>query len=217
MATANDDRPESLISYIERKIETAIAEGEYPPGSRLSPTAFANKYRVSHIPVREALSSLAARGNIEHRQARGYFTRVLSSEELTDIYHWRTVLETEALKLAVPKITQQDLARMREIVEAAGHKTSGSDRLEYLELNREFHFVAFRRAESPVLLNMLNYLWDISKPYLAAELIESSRSHHDHVRLLELFEAGNLDAVLTAMEEHRVFRIDTVKSWEQRA
>lgn len=183
---------------------------------RLSPSVLAQEFGASHIPVREALSSLAAKGFVEHRQARGYFTRVLSSEELADIYHWRKVLESEALQLAMPLITEADLDEMRSIVRKEEKMTSSEDRLEYLALNRQFHFVAFERAGSPILLRLLNSLWDISHPYVATEMTDSSRSHSDHVRQLEIFESGNVDEMLIAMDEHRSARQDLVRQWEKR-
>lgn len=216
MARTKSDRPESLVSYLEKRIESSIAQGEHPPRSRLSPTVLADKYDVSHIPVREALSSLAAKGYVDYRQSRGYFTRDLSSEELSDIYHWRTILETEALQLAFPLITDDDLAKMRRIVEEEEDLTGANDRIEYLELNRQFHFIAFARAGSPVLLHLLNYLWDISRPYLSTEMIESSRSHTDHIRQIEIYESGTIEELLAAMKDHRVFRMDLVKQWEKK-
>ncbi|NGP06604.1 GntR family transcriptional regulator [Rhodococcus sp. 14C212] len=213
---AKDNRPETLVSFIERRIETAIAEGEYGSGARLSPSALAKEFEVSHIPVREALSSLAAKGFIDYRQARGFFTRDLSFDELDDIYTWRTVLETEALRLAMPKITEDDIAEMRGILEEESHKLSAADRLEYLELNRRFHFVAFNRVGSPVLLHLLGYLWDITKPYTAAELIESTQGHEDHLRQLELFEARDIDGMIAAMDAHRGYRRNMQRDREAR-
>lgn len=222
MATAKtagalkENRPETLVSFIERRIETAIAEGEYPGGARLSPAVLSKEFAVSHIPVREALSSLAAKGFIDYRQARGFFTRDLNVDELDDIYTWRTVLETEAFRLAMPKITEDDISEMRDIVEEESHKLSASDRLEYLELNRRFHFVAFNRVESPVLLHLLNYLWDITKPYTAAELVESTQGHEDHLRQLALFEARDIDGMIAAMDAHRGFRRNMQRDREAR-
>lgn len=205
-SVSGKNRPESLVSFIERRIETAIAEGEYDSGARLSPSALAKEFEVSHIPVREALNSLAAKGFIDYRQARGFFTRSLSASELDDIYRWRTVLETEALTLAVPQLTDEDIAEMRDVLEEEAKKLGAEDRLEYLELNRRFHFIAFERVSSPVLLHLLNYLWDITKPYTAAELVESTRSHEDHVKQLELIEARDVDGLIKAMNEHRGYR-----------
>lgn len=208
------DRPEPLVTYITRRVQTDIAQRKYPPATRLSPNKVATEYGVSHIPVREALSSLAAKGYIVHHQSRGFFTRDLTSEELTDIYRWRRVLETEAYREAVPRITSADVKEMRSISDEMRLLTKNEDRLRYMELNREFHFIAFRKAGSPVLVELLNYLWDISAPYAAVDLIDSDRGYRDHVHQVDLYEAHDLDGLLEAMDEHRGYRLDKVATSE---
>ena len=73
------DQPEALLSYIEKRIKQAVVSGELKPGAKLSPSAVAADLGVSHIPVREALTSLAASGYLEHKPRVGFFVRVLSS------------------------------------------------------------------------------------------------------------------------------------------
>jgi DNA-binding GntR family transcriptional regulator len=209
---ADEDRPEPLVKYITKQVQTDIAQRKLPPGSRLSPSSLASVYGVSHIPIREALSSLAATGYIVHRPSRGFFTRELSTAELQDIYRWRRVLEAEAYTVAVPSISADDLRKMQEVSDAMKPLTGPEDRLRYLELNREFHFVAFERAGSPILLQLLNYLWDISAPYVALDLINSVKAHRDHVRQMKLYKSRDLAGILEAMDSHRGYRLEKVAS-----
>ena len=207
---ANDDRPEALVTYLVRKIKEMVADGEYPPGSRLSPSRLAAEFGVSHIPVREALSYLAANGYIEHRQSRGFYARELSRSEIEDIYNWRAALETDAYKLAVPAISEREIAEMRRITDESTALQGHEDRVRFVALNREFHFVAFRSAGSPTLMRLLNVLWDLAAPYVVLDLIESERSYQDHLRQIELFEKHDLDGILAAMVEHRGYRVEKV-------
>ena len=59
--------------------------------------------------MREALTSLAASGYLEHKPRVGFFVRVLSSDDLADIYHWREILEREAFTMAIPRLTGDDI------------------------------------------------------------------------------------------------------------
>lgn len=206
------DRPESLLSFIIGQVQGDIARGKYPPSTRLSPNSLATEYGVSHIPVREALSSLAAKGYIVHHQSRGFFTRELTEDELRDIDHWRRVLETEAFRMAVPQLTADDLKAMRTAANAMRKLTRTEDRLDYLQLNREFHFVVFRRAESPLLLRLLDYLWDISASYGAVEVVDHERGYRDHLAQLEFIEAGKVERLIKAMDDHRNHRLASVST-----
>ncbi len=138
------DQPEALLSYIEKRIKQAVVSGELKPGAKLSPSAVAADLGVSHIPVREALTSLAASGYLEHRPRVGFFVRVLSSDDLADIYHWREILEREAFIMAIPKLTADDIEEMSRLCGQMRKLTGPGQRREYLNLNRQFHFIAFR-------------------------------------------------------------------------
>lgn len=213
-AAAEDGRPESLQSYAERRIRTVIANGTFPPGARLSPNLLASEFGLSHIPIREALASLAAAGYVDHSPGRGYVTRQLSSADLADINRWRQVLEGEAYLMAVPQFTDDDIAEMRRLVDMMSRRTGSNARPEYIQLDREFHFVAFKRAGSEWLLRLLNNLWDAAAPYASVAMTDSSVSHARHVAILPALAARDTQAVIAAMETHRGIRARHVARWE---
>jgi DNA-binding GntR family transcriptional regulator len=198
------DQPEALLSYIEKRIKQAVVSGELKPGAKLSPSAIAADLGVSHIPVREALTSLAASGYLEHKPRVGFFVRVLSPDDLADIYHWREVLEREAFMMAVPLLTGDDIEEMRGLCgQMRGLVTPGQWN-EFLDLNRQFHFVAFRRAGSDQLLRFLSYLWDSAESYSLSGLGNLEKAQQDHEQMLDLFEARDVDGIIEAMMRHRV-------------
>jgi len=66
------DQPEALLSYIEKRIKQAVVSGELKPGAKLSPSAVAADLGVSHIPVREALTSLVVQSRFCGEQRSGH-------------------------------------------------------------------------------------------------------------------------------------------------
>jgi DNA-binding GntR family transcriptional regulator len=213
-AADDDPKPESMQAYARRRIEAAIATGTIPPGSRLSPHLLAPELGLSHIPIREALAGLAASGFVDYARGRGYVSRALSSHDLADLFHWRAVLEREAYLVAVPKLTDGDIAEMARLAGLMGAHTSSAERAEYLRLNREFHFVTFKRAGSDRLLRFLNYLWDQQAPYVSLALPASAQSHAENVAVIPLFASRDVDSVIAAMDEHRRARLSQVAAWE---
>jgi len=211
------DQPEALLPYIEKRIKQAVVSGELKPGAKLSPSAVAVDLGVSHIPVREALTSLAASGYLEHKPRVGFFVRVLSSEDLADIYHWREILEREALTMAILGLTSDDIEEMRWLCGQMRKLAEPGQRREYLNLNRQFHFIAFRRAGSDRLLRFLTYLWDAAAPYTYTGLVETEEARHDHERMMDLFEAHDLDGIIEMMTRHRGLAVEAVARWEARS
>jgi len=211
------DQPEALLSYIEKQIKQSVVSGELKPGAKLSPSAVAANLGVSHIPVREALTSLAASGYLEHKPRVGFFVRVLSSDDLADIYHWREILEREAFTMAVPRLTSHDIEEMRRLCGQMGKAADSVQRREYLHLNRQFHFIAFRRAGSDRLLRFLAYLWDVAAPYTFTGLVDIDETRQDHERMMDLFEARDLDGIIEMMTRHRGLAVEAVARWEARS
>jgi len=210
------DQPEALLSYIEKRIKQSVVSGELKPGAKLSPSAVAADLGVSHIPVREALTSLAASGYLEHKPRVGFFVRVLSPEDLTDIYHWRELLEREAFMMAMPRLADDDIEEMRRLCGQMRKLTAPAQRREYLNLNRQFHFIAFRRAGSDRLLRFLNYLWDAAAPYTFTGLVGTEAAQRDHERMIGCFEARDVNGIIELMTRHRGPAVEAIARWDTR-
>jgi DNA-binding GntR family transcriptional regulator len=197
------DQPEALLSYIEKQIKQSVVSGELEPGTKLSPSVVAAGRGVSHIPVREALTSLAGSGYLEHKPRVGFFVRILSPDDLADIYHRREILEREAFMMAISLFTGDDIEEMRRLYGQMRKLTVPFQRREYLAVNRQFHFIGFRRAGSDRLLRFLTYLWDAAAPYTFTGLVDAEAAQRDHERMIGRFEARDVDGVIELMARHR--------------
>jgi DNA-binding GntR family transcriptional regulator len=197
------DQPEALLSYIEKRIKQAVVSGDLKPGAKLSPSAIATDLGVSHIPVREALTSLAASGYLEHRPRVGFFVRVLTTDDLADVYHWREILEREAFMMAIPQLTDDDIDEMRRLCRQMRKLIAPGLWSEFLDLNRQFHFVAFRRAGSDQLLRFLSDLWDSAESYSLSGMGNLEKAQQDHEQMMDLFEARDVEGIIEAMTRHR--------------
>jgi DNA-binding GntR family transcriptional regulator len=137
----------------------------------------------------------------------------LSTGGIEDIYHWRQVLEDEAHRLAIPRLSDADLARMREINTAMLEAVRKRDD-RFLGLNRQFHFVPFERAGSENVLRFLTHLWDASTRHqnaMAYVRVPESLLQDHHNGLMRAFEARDLDEVNAWMARHRQFTLDAIR------
>jgi DNA-binding GntR family transcriptional regulator len=203
--------PEALQDFASRRVLEAILRGEIGPGARLSPTKIAAELDISHIPVREALAALEASGHVTRQPRVGFFVAETSLDDLHEVYHWRQVLEDEAHRLAMPRLEDDDIQHMHRLNLMAGKESAYSTR--YLELNREFHFVAFNKAGSRTLLRFLNHLWDASLRHQNAMVgipLPRTLLQEQHDCLIAAFRARDLDLVNRHMAEHRTVTIEAV-------
>lgn len=219
VANGNDAKPEGLQDFVLRRLSRDIVSGELAPGARLSPARLAEQLGVSHIPVREALVALEEIGHVRRVPRIGFFVAELSIADLDDIYHWRQVLEDEAVRLAVPRLTDADLSRMRELNREMARAVRDSGQT-FLALNREFHFIPFERSGSERLVRFLTRLWHNAARYqnaMAYVKVPRSLAQDHHREIMRGFEARDADLVNEWMARHRQVTLEKIREIHQRA
>lgn len=92
--------PSSLTDEIVLRLEKAILEGVYPPGTHLLQDELCERFGVSRTPVRQALRDLQARNLVVLVPNRGATVRVPSRRDAQEVYAVRAELEGYAAELA---------------------------------------------------------------------------------------------------------------------
>ncbi|MBC9718529.1 GntR family transcriptional regulator [Streptomyces sp. TRM66268-LWL] len=75
-----------------------IADGYFPPGERLSEEAIGAALKVSRNTLREAFRLLTHERLLVHELNRGVFVRVLTVEDVEDIYRTRQLVECAVVR-----------------------------------------------------------------------------------------------------------------------
>jgi len=210
----------SLLSKIAYKaIRDGILTGQVKPGEWLRQDALAQKLGVSQATVREALNQLVSDGLAVHVPHKGVKAVIISVDDLRDIYDMRALLEGLANELAASRISQQELARMQELLPDTVVRADSQSTEMARVANREFHWVAIRASGRNHLIRVLEQLWVLIDPYMVygrfwnvdqtyKKRIEASALDlEDHSRLLKSLEAqnGRLARRITQEYVHRSF------------
>lgn len=116
-AEKNENIHQHSSDRVAARLRQAILEGEMGPGTRLKDTHLANTYGVSRNTMRDALKQLAEAGLVTTRMHSGSSVRVLTEEDVRDIYRVRHVLEETAILQSTYASTDQ-LKRLRTTVRA---------------------------------------------------------------------------------------------------
>ncbi|MFI6408937.1 GntR family transcriptional regulator [Streptomyces sp. NPDC050548] len=171
MAGLADDRAllgrTSTAERVSDILRSRIAEGYFPPGARLSEDGIGGALGVSRNTLREAFRLLTHERLLVHELNRGVFVRVLSVEDVQDIYRTRRLVECAvvrglgeppyALERLAAAVTEGQLASVeddwkgvgtgnihfhRELVALAGSaRTDELMRSVFAELRLAFHLV----------------------------------------------------------------------------
>jgi len=98
---ADPSNSRTMASSLAASLRSDIIRGTLAPGSRLPIKELCERYDVSAIPMREALSRLATSGFVVAEDQRGFRVADVSPEELADITETRIHVEYEALRRSI--------------------------------------------------------------------------------------------------------------------
>lgn len=107
----------SLRERAYRHIRSKLLIGDIVSGQRLSEVSLAREIGVSRTPVREAMSQLASESFVERDPTLGVVVRTISRSELLDLLNLRALLEPYAAARAARRITDEQLAQLRRLIE----------------------------------------------------------------------------------------------------
>jgi DNA-binding GntR family transcriptional regulator len=105
----------SLHGDLLTRLRDYIVEGALPEGGRIPERELCEMFGVSRTPLREALKVLAAEGLLELLPNRGARVRVLSEQDLTELFDVMGGLEALAGRLACERITDEAVAEVEKL------------------------------------------------------------------------------------------------------
>ena len=191
----------ALHSSIYEELRRRMITGKIVPGVGLSTRGLALEMGVSQMPVRDALSRLAAEGAVQIRSKRKIEVSAMTADRFADLLGCRLLLEPEAAVSALPHITPARLKQLREIDSALDAAMENGDVLGYMACNFEFHFAIYRANARPTLNRLIEALWLQFGPFMrvvygrygTANLVDQHRI------ALDAIEARDAEALRNAI------------------
>jgi DNA-binding GntR family transcriptional regulator len=199
-------RPPTAQAAVLAELRLAILHGELAPGSPILQEAVAEEFGVSRVPVREALKILEGEGHVKYLPQRGYTVTKLAIGDLLEIYRIRQLLETEAVRAGVTRLTDADVQEMSKLVRAMDEVAGTGDVVALTTLNREFHFRLIKASNRDWLISIIRQLWDSTDPYRSVYFAESPNRkaiQREHRAILKATRQRDADLIVQLLDEHR--------------
>ena len=190
----------TVQELVYKKLEQVIVSGHIRPGEQLVTEELARQMGVSRIPVREALGRLEARNFITIKPKKGIVVNQLSVEKLREILEVRLMVELPAAKKAAVRRSEDTLRSLKLLNKQYLSARRKNDSDEWLRVNKEFHFTIYRESQMPILLTMIESLWNQVSPYYhimfrQTELNDPLTGINYHRRMLEAMRKRNPEEV----------------------
>jgi len=195
------------------ELRRAIGTGGLRPGEQVRQDALAEQLGVSRVPLREALKILEGEGQVTYLPHRGYFVTELDVADLREVYRLRELLETEAVRAAVPKLTDSEVAEIAAVAADVDRAAAEGDLLAMAAANRRFHFRLIEVAQMPRLARLVRILWDATDAYrsLYYASVDHRRTVHDeHEAVLAALRDRDAERAVRVLTEHRDHAVEAV-------
>ncbi len=148
-----------LHASVYEELRRRMITGKIAPGVAISTRGLAQQLGVSQMPVRDALSRLAAEGAVEIRSKRRIIVPPMTLERLDEIMRCRLLLEPEAAARALPFIDAGVLGALAAADGQVNRSLESGDVNDYMESNFRFHFLIYRAGGSGILTRLIETLW----------------------------------------------------------
>jgi DNA-binding GntR family transcriptional regulator len=179
---------ETVQDRVYRRIREMILNGEIEPGQTVTIPGLSAAFRVSAMPVREALRRLMAEQALMVVSGRSVGIPALTRARLADLRRVRREVEGLAITWAAERIGLSDLQQLAETLREMQLAADARDGRRYVPANHDFHFTIYRAAESSTLLSIIESLWLQIGPYFHV-LRASENWHAANTRHCAMLEA----------------------------
>ncbi len=199
---------------IVQSLLSDVFQGRLRSGEHLVTQELAERFGVSHTPIREALIALAGIGVIELLPNRGAIVRRLTTQEVREVCQVRRVLECEAVRTACGRIDLPALHALADDLrrfKSAATKSKACFIDEARALDTRLHDLIAASCNNTFLANELSRLKILFRGFRDVMYIrdESRNDYHrlaeegrDHLAIIEALLAGNRREAVRAMARH---------------
>jgi DNA-binding GntR family transcriptional regulator len=193
-----------LSDQVKDRLLQAILDGRYPPGARIVETRVARELGTSQAPVREALRDLEALGVVETTAFRGARVRRPSADELLEAFVIRAELESLAARLAIPRITDENLEELAGYVTEMQAAADTGDTHAEATADARFHGRMVELAGNATLVRVWRTLEPFSRTYITivAPGADRRRIADGHVPVLEALRTRDPEQVTAILHQH---------------
>jgi flavin reductase (DIM6/NTAB) family NADH-FMN oxidoreductase RutF/DNA-binding GntR family transcriptional regulator len=177
----------------------------------LEPTKLASQFNAAISSVYYALTRLTSEGLVSLDRVKGYVINPLDAKTSDDTFEARCAIELGAADLAVGRLSENELAQFRKLMEETLPLVSGNrfvDFERYVEANTAFHEYLVGLAKSSALLDAYRRLsidgimWRIIWRTIPVFDQASEELTADHRRIVEAYEKGDKELAKQAIITH---------------
>jgi DNA-binding GntR family transcriptional regulator len=195
----------SLRDHVAESIRRAIEAGQLQQGDRVVEADIAAQMGISRAPVREAIRLLEQEGFVVSIPRKGTFVPKLTRNDIEEIYSLRAALEGLGVELALPRLTDLDLAELERLTQDMCEAADARDMPRLVESDLAFHQrLMCLSGHSRLLQDWLRMGTQLRLFFvMKGRLYENPRDVADsHQSVLEALRGRNIEVARRELSQH---------------
>ena len=195
--------PRALYVEVAEQLRQRIFQRELEPGSWIDELKIAEEFGISRTPLREALKVLAAEGLVTMKPRRGAYVTEVSENDLKDVYHLLSLLESDAAGVVATQATPAQLSELQVLHNELEAAVDDAER--FFAVNERFHMAVLTVANNRWRNQLVEDLRKVMKLNRHQSLFKTGRirdSLQEHRDILQALQKRDSEAARRAMQLH---------------
>jgi DNA-binding GntR family transcriptional regulator len=191
------------------KVREAIMAGRYHPGQALKQGQLMVDLDLGATPAREAALELVAKGLLVHESHHGVRVAELDAGRVAHVYGVRALIEAEAARLSAANASDRTIDKVERQARAMEAAFAGNDLKRLGAADSRFHQTLYEAAGNPVLLGLIEQMWDQFPRYMLWQSPQRVRqSIAEHGEIAARFARRDAEGTARAVERHILHGLD---------
>lgn len=222
-------KKKKVVDEVLEQMKAQILSGSWPPGTKIpGEMELTRIFGVSRVSVREAIHRLLGMGILSIRHGDGtyiaeilpkdYFNALLpalliEAVSLGELLEFREMVEVESARHAAARATDEDIGRMRDILDAMKRHEGDHHRFAIEDLN--FHTALALATHNSVIVKVNAIMHDMLTKAMEEIVVLTGfqGGMHYHARILDAVMQRDPDTAMNVMREHIHNTINRVKGF----
>ncbi|MBP1995721.1 GntR family transcriptional regulator [Paenibacillus eucommiae] len=196
----------NLSEIVVKKLRKMILLGQLGPSLHLKEPDLAEQFGVSRGPIRDALQILIREGFVQRMANRRVVVRGFTSEDISDLYDMRLLLESHAIAIWQQRGCQTHmLESLQDAIWPMENNFNFISSEEFSALDMAYHEALVSLSENKSLLHSWLGLKDILSSFLEVTNQGKDRSSSIvdvHRKMAQALQEKKIDVFIQLLEEH---------------
>lgn len=202
---ANKSKARESHIAVSEALRQDIVFGRLKPRERLVEEELSERFDCGRYAIRMALEEVMQLGLVVRRPNKGAAVIDYTPDEIEQLYHMRTLLQTESVRLIRFPVSEEVIATLEACNKLFAEKIAAHELAEAAKANDLFHHTLFNCCNNKYLCADIESYWLKTASihsYAIGNADMASRSFDEHAEMIALLAAGDRDELARKCDAH---------------